>query len=148
MRASEALAPVDTGAPPLREGSGRRLSAVAAWSFLALADLVVNTAGFHRLHRIVGGFPLRGRATEVARVTHRWCEAVNRARVYYPKRAWCLQSAAATVCILRLHGVPAELVIGVRKLPFLAHAWVEVERRVVMNAQAEMDTLYREISRW
>jgi len=33
--------------------------------------------------------------------------------------------------LLRRRGFPAKVVIGVRKIPFLAHAWVELEGQVV-----------------
>jgi hypothetical protein len=33
--------------------------------------------------------------------------------------------------LMRLRGWPAELVLGVRRMPFAAHAWVEVRGRVV-----------------
>jgi hypothetical protein len=59
------------------------------------------------------------------------CTAVEKACVWYPKKALCLQRSAVTTCILRSYGVPAHLVVGVRPMPFLAHAWVEAEGSVV-----------------
>jgi hypothetical protein len=47
------------------------------------------------------------------------------------KRAACLQRSAVATWLLRRHGVPAELVIGYRPLPFESHAWVEVDGQVV-----------------
>jgi hypothetical protein len=75
------------------------------------------------------------------------CAAVNRARVYYFMHARCLQSAAVANCLLRWHGIPAQLVIGVRRVPFTAHAWVEVDGRVVMNEQTSMLNVYTVIHR-
>ena len=88
----------------------------------------------------------RGSRTVTAQVS-RACAAVERARVYYVKRAWCLQSAAAATCFARLVGARAELVIGVRHIPFYAHAWVEVDEHVVMNDRPELHTLYQVIAR-
>ena len=45
--------------------------------------------------------------------------------------ALCQQRSAATACLLRKCGVPAQLVIGAQQMPFKAHAWVEVDGRVV-----------------
>jgi hypothetical protein len=59
------------------------------------------------------------------------CSAMDMACIWYWKEALCLQRSAATACLLRKFGVPAELVIGAQQMPFRAHAWVEVERRVV-----------------
>ncbi len=66
-------------------------------------------------------------ASDVAQV----CAAVEKACVWYPKPAVCLQRSAVTTWLMRRYGVPARLVIGVRPMPFLAHAWVEVHGTVV-----------------
>jgi hypothetical protein len=57
--------------------------------------------------------------------------AVDRATVWYPKKALCLQRSAVTTCLLRSHGIPAHMILGVRPMPFMAHAWVEVDGSVV-----------------
>lgn len=59
------------------------------------------------------------------------CEAVDFASIWYWKKVLCLQRSAATVSLLRHEGVSAQLVIGARQIPFRAHAWVEVDGRVV-----------------
>jgi hypothetical protein len=59
------------------------------------------------------------------------CSAVERLCMWYPKQVPCLQRSAATTCLLRNYGVEAKMVIGVQHLPFKAHAWVEVDGRVV-----------------
>jgi hypothetical protein len=37
---------------------------------------------------------------------------------------------------LRAFGIPATLVIGARRLPFQAHAWAEVNGRVVNDSDS------------
>lgn len=59
------------------------------------------------------------------------CHAVDIACVWYWKRALCLQRSAAVTCLLRCYGVPAQMVIGAQAVPFRAHAWAEVDGRVV-----------------
>jgi prolyl oligopeptidase len=59
------------------------------------------------------------------------CAAVDLACIWYWKEALCLQRSAATACLLKRYGVAAELVIGVQQTPFKAHAWVEVDGKVV-----------------
>lgn len=59
------------------------------------------------------------------------CRALNLACVLYFKEVHCLQRSAALVCLLRDVGISATLVIGAQRLPFRAHAWVEVNRRVI-----------------
>jgi hypothetical protein len=100
-----------------------------AWLCLAAFDLAL-AAGFARAHERVRASAVnpRGRdAFQPAQIV--W--AVDEACVWYVKRAPCLQRSAVAVCLLRRHGVPAELVIGYRALPFESHAWVEVDGRVV-----------------
>jgi Transglutaminase-like superfamily len=64
-------------------------------------------------------------------VTERICAAIDVACIWYPKHVLCLQRSAATTCLLRSYGVPAQLLLGAQKLPFKAHAWVEVHGLVV-----------------
>lgn len=59
------------------------------------------------------------------------CEAVDVASIWYWKRVLCLQRASATACLLRKYGVAAKMILGARQMPFKAHAWVEVDGRVV-----------------
>jgi hypothetical protein len=64
---------------------------------------------------------------DIARI----CAAVDLASIWYWKQILCLQRSAATACLLKRFGVPAQMVIGVQQLPFKAHAWVEVGGSVV-----------------
>ena len=74
------------------------------------------------------------------------CKAVDLACVWYPKPVLCLQRSAATTCLLRKHGIAASLAIGVRQLPFRAHAWVEVAG-VVVNDKNYMPEIYAVLER-
>jgi Transglutaminase-like superfamily len=74
------------------------------------------------------------------------CDAVDSACVWYWKQALCLQRSAATACLLRQQGVPADLVIGVRSTPLRAHAWVEVDG-VVVNDRPYMRDIYMVLER-
>jgi len=74
------------------------------------------------------------------------CSAVDRACIWYRKEVLCLQRSAATTGLLRKHGVPAQLVIGAQQIPFRAHAWVEVEGRIV-NDRPYMPEMYQVLER-
>jgi hypothetical protein len=74
------------------------------------------------------------------------CGAINRACVFYFKEVQCLQRSAATVCLLRDLGVSGNLVIGAQHLPFRAHAWVEVDGKVV-NDKADVASNYAVLDR-
>ena len=64
-------------------------------------------------------------------ITERICAAVDMACIWYWKEALCLQRSAATACLLKQYGVAAQMMIGAQQMPFKAHAWVEVDGRVV-----------------
>ena len=117
-----------------------------AYGTLIVIDGVLKLGGFGRMHRLVRGFPVRRHTRATIETAHRICGAVDRAASYYPKRAWCLQRSVAAVCLLRLAGYPAELVIGAHRLPFYAHAWAEIGREVV-NDEATVQTWYGVLER-
>lgn len=93
-------------------------------------DFYLMRGNFAALHRKVQTYPVRSRNATPG-IVERVCSTVDMACIWYPKEALCLQRSAAATCLLRRVGVPAQMVIGVQKLPFKAHAWVEVEGNVV-----------------
>lgn len=107
-----------------------RFLALRAYWKLIHFDLYLARANFVALHAEVRHFP-SGRAVVSGEITETVCAAVDMACIWYWKEVLCLQRSAATACLLRQCGVPAEMVIGAQQMPFKAHAWVEVEGRVV-----------------
>ncbi|HVI07425.1 MAG TPA: lasso peptide biosynthesis B2 protein [Candidatus Binatia bacterium] len=100
---------------------------------------------FADMYGKVRSFPLNlGRPALEA--TEAICAAVDRACVWYWKPVLCLQRSAATACLLKSHGVSAELVIGVQPRPFRAHAWVEVGGKVV-NDKPYVTEIYTVLDR-
>jgi hypothetical protein len=89
---------------------------------------------FDLLYQKVREYPCSKAQCSPVTVEH-VCHAMDIACIWYPKHVLCLQRSAATVCLLRSYGVPAEMVIGVQQMPFRAHAWVEVEGGVVNDKQ-------------
>jgi len=99
---------------------------------LTFFDCILYVRSLEFLCRSVKAWPLRPREREdQSTLIGEICTAVEKACVWYPKKALCLQRSAVTTCILRSYGVPAHMVVGVRHMPFLAHAWVEAEGSVV-----------------
>jgi hypothetical protein len=74
-------------------------------------------------------------------VIDRVCMAVNYACVWYPKQALCLQRSFVTTYLLRTHGVAAQMTLGAQKLPFKAHAWVEVDGQAI-NERSNVQATY------
>lgn len=62
------------------------------------------------------------------------CEALASLAPFYWKRVQCLQRSIVTARVLRSYGAQADVVIGYRLAPFLAHAWVEVGGRIVNDS--------------
>ncbi|HEX6159531.1 MAG TPA: lasso peptide biosynthesis B2 protein [Thermoanaerobaculia bacterium] len=121
-------------APPLHRTVSMRW-ALLGFAGLLVADVIVKLLGFRRLHAAVQAFPRPSAPCAADERVAAICHSINRAAAFYFKRAWCLQRSAVTTCLLRLLGYPAEMIIGVRKMPFYAHAWVEIDGRVVNDAR-------------
>lgn len=114
---------------------------VLAFLTLIAADLILKLGGFHVLHAAVRRFPQRSKRAPDPATVSRVCSIVDRAAACYFKHAWCLQRSAVAVCLLRLWGARAELVIGCRRIPFAAHAWAEVGDKVV-NDDRRIQKIY------
>lgn len=113
---------------------------------LALFDIILSCRSLETLCSIVRSWPVRRlRGASEPTVIGQISGAVERASVWYPKKALCLQRSAVTTCLLRSHGIGADMVVGVRSMPFLAHAWVEVDGRVV-NDFPRVKTFYQSLS--
>jgi hypothetical protein len=97
---------------------------------LAIYDLFRFGNNFARIHRLVLKWKVAQRSVP-AEIVNRECQALRYARVWYPKRVRCLQRSAVLACLLRRYGIPAQMVMGSQKSPFRAHAWVEIEGRVI-----------------
>jgi len=107
---------------------------------LVIYDCLRTFCSFRAIHSTVR----RWRVVEgpIAHDTiERVCAALNHACVWYPKQALCLQRSFVTTYLLRKRGVPAQMVLGAQKLPFKAHAWVEVSGRPV-NERSDVQAIY------
>jgi hypothetical protein len=93
-------------------------------------DFYLARGDFSALYDAVRKFPVAQRHSEPY-VVEKINAAIDMACIWYWKEALCLQRSAATACLLKKYGVPAQLVIGTQQMPFKAHAWVEVNGRVV-----------------
>ena len=101
-----------------------------AYLKLILFDLYLARGNFAALYEKVRNYPVNEK-TLPADTVERICSAMDMACIWYWKEALCLQRSAATACLLKKHGIPAQMVIGAQQMPFRAHAWVEVSDRVV-----------------
>lgn len=106
--------------------------ATRAFVMIALFDGVLRLRGLERALKLA-------RRLGAEAPTHlwqgEWTELVARrvalAAAFYPRRALCLEQSLALFVTLRRAGAPAVLRIGVRPVPFAAHAWVELNGQAV-----------------
>jgi Transglutaminase-like superfamily len=100
-----------------------------AYLQLIIFDVYLARGNFRALYDRVRKCPVakKARAPDIERI----CSAVDIACIWYWKEALCLQRSAATACLLKRCGVPAQMVLGAQQIPFRAHAWVEVGGCVV-----------------
>ena len=101
-----------------------------AYLKLICFDLYLARGNFKALYGKVRGYRLR-KPAPLPEAVEKICSAIDMACIWYWREVLCLQRSAVTACLLKRYGVPAELVIGAQRMPFKAHAWVEVGGRVV-----------------
>ena len=105
---------------------------VSAYVELIRFGFHINRKDFSALHSAVRNCGVRTRVSPRVSLAE-LCRALDIACIWYWKRVLCLQRSAAATCLLRRHGIPAQLVIGTQQIPFNAHAWVEVDGQVVTD---------------
>jgi hypothetical protein len=105
---------------------------VAAFGGLLMTNLILRTAGFAGLHKVVESWPVGG-GDAMSSVQREISDAVDNAITWYPKQAMCLQRSAVTTCLLRTANARASMVIGCSNMPFKAHAWVELNGEVASD---------------
>jgi len=121
------------------------LLVLRAYAALLHFEHFVVQENFAGIHESVRRYPCR-KQRPLHYGTEQLCAAVDLACVWYWKQVLCLQRSAAAVRLLRDCGVPAQLVIGAQHMPFKAHAWVEVEGRVV-NDRSYTNDMYAVLDR-
>jgi len=117
-----------------------------AYFQLILFHLRLKRGRFNSLHHAVS----RTRQSISADANHsiqQISSIVDLACVWYPFRVLCLQRSAATACLLKQHGFAARMIVGVKRLPFRAHAWVEVGDEVV-NDKPYVREMFTIIDKW
>ena len=123
--------------PPLKRET------LSAFMGLLAFDLLLKILGFQALIHRVEHWPTAEPRTTDLEICRRVRTMVDRAQMYYPKKAMCLQHSAVVTCLLRRRGVPAEMVLAAQPFPAKAHAWVEVAGRVINGNQSVRTKYFR-----
>lgn len=133
---------VTAAAKSLSQSDIRPLKRETLTAFIGLLafDLLLKIRGFQSLIQKVEHWPTAVPATTDLETCGRIRAMVDRAQMYYPKKAMCLQHSAVVTCLLRRRGVPAEMILAAQTFPPKAHAWVEVDGKVVNDFTAVQKT--------
>ena len=123
-----------------------RSETLTAFLGLLAFDLLVRLGGFGALIERVHRWPIAEPRAWDFEICRRVRAMVDRAQVYYPKKAVCLQHSAVVTCLLRRRGVPAEMVLAAQEFPIRVHAWCEVDGHVV-NDKQNVKSTHREMRR-
>ncbi|MFJ3194594.1 lasso peptide biosynthesis B2 protein [Streptomyces griseoviridis] len=114
--------------PPPRPAAPRRDRLIAVVA-LALALTVSRWPLRWRiaLVRLAGGLP----CADLTRLERLWTAVAAVIPLWWPGRVACMEISLATVIATALTGRRAHWVLGARRLPDAAHAWVEVPEGAV-----------------
>jgi hypothetical protein len=131
----------------MKNGESLFMPFLVARAYLKLISFEPNVAhgSFADLRHRISSIPVQHRPQNACTVP-RICKAVDIACICFWKQVLCLQRSAVTLCLLKEEGVMATLVVGVQQVPFKAHAWIEVEGRVV-NDKIYMSDIYQVLDR-
>ena len=119
----------------------RAILVLQAFAGLVAHDLFMARHRFSSLHERVRRFPLRATGPRTNSLDA-LASTLDIACCVYPRRVLCLQRSAVLVKILRQNGIPAHMMIGAQKLPFRAHAWVEVNGEIIRDRLASRENFF------
>lgn len=108
----------------------RAILVAEAYIRLIEYDLFLSNHNLGALHRRLLGLPVRSKRS-ADQIGNAVVRALGIACALYPKQILCLKRSTVLVAMLRSRGVNARMVIGVQRLPFKAHAWVEVDGAIL-----------------
>jgi hypothetical protein len=135
LEAADAPAQLRSAAPPHARVRSARPGMIAALTCLIATRRALARDGFKTTYERYGELPVAGHARPLDAVLPAFARAEN---FFVARRAPedCLLRSLSLYRFLRSGGVPAEHVIGVRRFPFAAHAWVECGGTPVRDERA------------
>lgn len=119
--------PLALGDSPQRRATESWCLPLRAWIALSIMPLALKWLGFVRVYRwILARDVAELKCLEVKRLARRVLEGTNSASGFvYRRRQDCLPRALTVLLLLKGVGLRGSLCIGVKRLPFESHAWVE-----------------------
>jgi hypothetical protein len=111
-----------------------------ALALLLIYDVMKVSCPFKRIYMAMNEWKIKDNQsgeTTIDQVSR----AIDYACAWYPKQVLCLQRSFATTYLLRKRGFPAHMILGAQKIPFRAHAWVEIDGQAV-NERSDVRETY------
>lgn len=115
----------------MRSRLQRMLRTCEAWCCLCLADLGVRLMGASKLMRLMQRVLPSRTLPERSPCFQDVAAACSRAGLLYFRRTRCLERSLTIYFMAARRQIPVRLNIGVRKVPFASHAWVECAGQVM-----------------
>lgn len=109
---------------------------------LTQSSLALRTQPFHKTVRWISDEPVR--SLRRPKSEQALLDEFFEARPWFPEKPICRLDAPALCLYLRRHGIPANLVFGVKLEPFAAHCWVQSDNRI-LNEPLELVARYSPI---
>ena len=113
-------------------------------ALFVVIDIGLYLVGFHNVYRsiclVTAQMPRTRTGSSKTRAIARSTAAVRTATwLYVRQRKDCLPKSLAAYCLVRLQGVDATFVLGVKRFPFSGHAWVECSGCLIDDTQQKID---------
>jgi hypothetical protein len=106
----------------LRRLLGNAYPVLVSFRCLLIIHFLLWRGGFPAVYKKVKEWRLSPRVPSDGEELARLFDSCS---ILFPRQNLCLTHSAAATCYLRSFGFPANLILGVRTLPFSAHAWIE-----------------------
>ena len=113
------------------------LSVFKALWYLVKVNFYIKFLGFHRAIGLIQKAYKQKRKyiiTNHENLDH-LAGVVNKACLIYPSRTKCLEWAMTYILMALQKGWKCNLEIGIQNYPFMAHAWVECDGKIIMDSQ-------------
>ena len=130
--ARQAVSPV----PAVRSKSVFAGTVAAGLILTAIYDTLLHLRGFPTVRALVSKWKPRIRNSPRLSPDE-LIRACDLSFMAYVRTVKCVQRSAVLASVLRLNGYDAQIVVGVRSLPFFSHAWVEMDGKP-LNENVEL----------
>lgn len=134
---SNGVSNVDWRLPLNDKKTSLSFNVLQALKTLIMINFYIKVRGFYSTIHLIKKSRKKGVAyiTPSPEQLQDLANTVNKACLIYPTRTKCLEWAMTFVLLALKRGWKCNLEIGVQNYPFMAHAWVECDGKVVMDSQ-------------